>query len=302
MISPCSVQTNMQGEELREHGTHLFPVACYLDVLPGDEIPWHWHNELEFGLITSGMAVVDAGCMKYQLKSGEAFFINSNILHAASILDENLCEIHSVVCHPRAISGSTDNIIWQKYVKPLMENQACQGFHFTPDTAWQKQVIDSIASLWRSAEQEEYGFEMHIRNELSTIMALLSEHQPAVSRKSFGKEQRDNARIKEMLTFIQSNYEKELTIEDIAAACAISTSECMRCFRATISTTPIAYLKTYRLQQAAIKLQSTNDKISVIAESCGFQEMSYFAKSFREIYGCTPSQYRKPDFKAEAAL
>jgi AraC-like DNA-binding protein len=292
----------MQGEELREHGTHLFPVACYLDVLPGDEIPWHWHNELEFGLITSGMAVVDAGCMKYQLKAGEAFFINSNILHAASILDENLCEIHSVVCHPRAISGSTDNIIWQKYVKPLMENQACQGFHFTPDTAWQKQVIDSIASLWRSAEQEEYGFEMHIRNELSTIMALLSEHQPAVSRKSFGKEQRDNARIKEMLTFIQSNYEKELTIEDIAAACAISTSECMRCFRATISTTPIAYLKTYRLQQAAIKLQSTNDKISVIAESCGFQEMSYFAKSFREIYGCTPSQYRKPDFKAEAAL
>ena len=302
MISPCSVQTNMQGEELREHGTHLFPVACYLDVLPGDEIPWHWHNELEFGLITSGMVVVDAGCLKYRLKAGEAFFINSNILHAASILDENLCEIHSVVCHPRAISGSTDNIIWQKYVKPLMENQACQGFHFTPDTAWQKQVIDSIASLWRSAGQEEYGFELHIRNELSTIMALLSEHQPAVSRKSFGKEQRDNARIKEMLTFIQSNYEKELTIEDIAAVCAISASECMRCFRATISTTPIAYLKTYRLQQAAIKLQSTNDKISVIAESCGFQEMSYFAKSFREIYGCTPSQYRKPDFKAEAAL
>lgn len=39
MISPCSVQTNLQGEELRDHGTHLFPVACYLDILPGDEIP-----------------------------------------------------------------------------------------------------------------------------------------------------------------------------------------------------------------------------------------------------------------------
>ena len=47
MILPCSVQTNIQGEELREHGTHLFPVACYLDRFPQDEIPWHWHNELE---------------------------------------------------------------------------------------------------------------------------------------------------------------------------------------------------------------------------------------------------------------
>ena len=134
---------------------------------------------------------------------------------------------------------------------------------------------------------------MHIRNELSIIISLLSEHQPVINRKSFGKTQRDNTRIKEMLTYIQANYDRELTIDDIAAVCAVSTSECMRCFRATINTTPIAYLKSYRLQQAAIKLQATTDKISVIAENCGFQEMSYFAKSFREVYGCTPSEYRK---------
>lgn len=123
-------------------------------------------------------------------------------------------------------------------------------------------------------------------------MALVSEFQPVVNRKSFGKAQRDNARIKEMLTFIQANYSREITIEEIASACAVSTSECIRCFRATINTTPIAYLKSYRLQQAALKLQLTTDKISAIAESCGFQEMSYFAKSFKEVYGSTPSAYR----------
>lgn len=301
MILPCGVQTNLQGEELREHGTHLFPVACYLDILPGDEVPWHWHNELELGMVVKGAAIVDAGSMKFELKAGEAFFINSNILHTASSQDDKPCELHSVVCHPRAISGSTDNIVWQKYLKPLMDNQACPGVHFTSAKAWQRQVIESIVSLWSSAKQEEFGFELHIRNELSTIINLLSEHQPAMNRKSFGKMQRDNVRIKEMLTYIQANYDKELTIDEIAAVCAISTSECMRCFRATISTTPIAYLKSYRLQQAAIKLQSTNDKISTIAERCGFQEMSYFAKSFREIYGCTPSDYRKSDLEAGAS-
>ncbi len=292
MIQPCSVQTNIQGEELREHGTHLFPVACYLDQLPHDEIPWHWHNELEFGLVSKGVVVVETPVAEYMLQEGDGFFINSNVLHAAFSPDNAFGEICSVVCHPRAVSGSTDNIIWQKYLKPLMENQSCCGFHLRTEVDWQKRILGCLSSLWREAEQESYGYEIRIRNELSMIMSLLSENQPVINKKSYGREQRNNARIKEMLTYIQTNYDRELTIEDIASACAISTSECIRCFRATINTTPIAYLKSYRLQQAALKLQLTTDKISSIAESCGFQEMSYFAKSFREVYSCTPSEYR----------
>lgn len=292
MILPCSVQTNMQGEELRKHGTYLFPVACYRDLLPRDEIAWHWHNELELGLIAEGAVTVEIGSSRCLLHTGEVFFVNSNILHAAALSEDASCEIHSVVFHPRAVSGSTDNIIWQKYLKPLMENQACPGFYLKSDAAWQKQILDCLETLWRCAGQEPFGYEVLIRNELSTIVTLLAEHQPVAGKKSFGREQRNHARIKEMLTFIQANYDRELTIEDIASACAVSASECIRCFRATIGTTPIAYLKTYRLQQAAIKLQLSTDKVSVIAESCGFQEMSYFAKSFREIYGCTPSDYR----------
>ena len=75
MILPCSVQTNIQGEELREHGTRLFPVACYLDRFPQDEIPWHWHNELELGIITDGSATVEIGSAKYEIHAGEGFLL-----------------------------------------------------------------------------------------------------------------------------------------------------------------------------------------------------------------------------------
>ena len=227
MILPCSVQTNMQGEELREHGTHLFPVACYLDQLPRDEFQWHWHNELELGVVVEGSVVVETAAAEYTLQKGEGFFVNSNVLHAAFSPDNTFCEIHSVVCHPRAVSGSTDNIIWQKYLKPLIENQSCPGFHLKAEVDWQKRILDCLSSLWQEADQESYGFEMRIRNGLSTIILLLSEYQPVINKKSYGKTQRDNARIKEMLTYIQANYDKELTIENIASACAISTSECM---------------------------------------------------------------------------
>lgn len=293
MILKCSVQTGAQGEEIREHGTRLFPAACYHDRLPDDAIVWHWHNELELGLIEIGSAIVDIGTQRYQVHAGEAFFVNSSILHSAVSLDGSPCHIRSVVFHPRAVCGSTDTIFWQKYLKPLTENEACSGLHLLPHIPWQNRIIHSIDSLWRSAETEEYGYELHIRNELSVITELLTEYQPATTRKPFGKTQRDNTRIKEMITYIQNNYDKDLTVDEIAAVCAVSASECMRCFRATISTTPIAYLKSYRLQQAAFKLHSTADKISTIAQDCGFQEMSYFAKAFRTAYGHTPSEYRK---------
>lgn len=95
-----------------------------------------------------------------------------------------------------------------------------------------------------------------------------------------------------MLTFIKRHFGEELSVRDIADSASISESECLRCFRKILDTSPIAYLKTYRLQRAAELLETTSRKVSDIAAQCGFGEMSYFAKSFREIYRCTPSQYR----------
>lgn len=57
--------------------------------------------------------------------------------------------------------------------------------------------------------------------------------------------------------------------------------------------TPIRYLKQVRIQKAAELLTATDWKISDIGAECGFQEMSYFAKTFRELKGCTPGMFRK---------
>ena len=104
---------------------------------------------------------------------------------------------------------------------------------------------------------------------------------------------RDGERIKIMLQYIQEHYNEELILAKIAESAAVSENECLRCFRSMIGSTPIQYVKQVRIQKAADLLLSTNRKISDIGAECGFQEMSYFAKTFRELKGCTPGEFRR---------
>ncbi|MBR1455844.1 MAG: helix-turn-helix transcriptional regulator, partial [Oscillospiraceae bacterium] len=88
-------------------------------------------------------------------------------------------------------------------------------------------------------------------------------------------------------------YAEDIRIRHIAQSAAVSESECLRCFRALIGSTPNRYLNQYRLRRAGQLLRGTELKVAEIAEACGFREMSYFARAFRLAYGVAPSEYRR---------
>ncbi len=90
------------------------------------------------------------------------------------------------------------------------------------------------------------------------------------------------------------HWHDELEAAVVTEGCAVvSAGESKRVIRATVDTTPIRYLRQYRIRQAARLLCHTEERISDIASRCGFQDMSYFTKSFREQLGCTPTEYRR---------
>src|SRR5699024_2831309 len=151
---------------------------------------------------------------------------------------------------------------------------------------------DLIEASWLSCRNEEYGYESQVRENLTRLLLLIGDGRPQMLMENAEKYRRYNERTKQMLTFIKRHFGEELSVRDIADSAAMSESECLRCFGKILDTSPIAYRKAYRLQSAAELLETTSRKVSDIAAQCGFGEMSYFAKSFREIYRCTPSQYR----------
>lgn len=291
-LSFCGITTNEQGKELAVHGTSPFPIACYYDDIAREEVPWHWHEELEAVVMVEGEAVITAGAGKYRLRQGEGIFIKGGILHGVWRGDTQACKLRSIVFHPRLV-GSLDSIFWQKYMQPLTESQALESVLLQEHIPWQKQAMSAMEAAWEACLSEEDGYEFQVREAVSRLIFLLYCHRPSNPAVPAGKALRYGERIKVMLQYIQEHYAQEITIEQVAASAAVSGSECLRCFRSTIGITPIQYVKQYRIQKAAQLLVTTSLKIADIGTQCGFQEMSYFARTFRELRGCTPSQYRE---------
>lgn len=293
-LSRCiPVSTDAKGRELIEHGTALFPVACYHDDLQKLEVAWHWHEELEVLVVEKGTVRISVNGTDHLVKQGEGFFINTGILHGAWQDGAEPCRLHSIVFHPRFVGGSVDSILWQKYLEPLLTDASRPCVYFSNKSAWEAAASKAVEAAWQLGVSEEEGFEFEMREQLSKVILLLFKNCLSNDKKPSSKALRDGERTKAMLQYIQVHYREEISLLQIAESAHICESECLRCFRSVIGRSPIQYVKQVRIQKAAELLLGTDLKISDIGLQCGFQEMSYFAKAFRELKGCTPHEFRE---------
>ncbi len=292
MIAPCTCPTDPHRRELKTHGSLAFPAACYENTAQTLPVPWHWHDELELSITERGSVAVHIGAETFRMEQGEGCFINAGVLHAfeqAGTLDATE---HAVVFHPRLVGGSMDSVFWQKYVLPLTSDRSLTGFFLRETVSWQKELLSGIRQAWEICAYEQPDYEIAARDALSRCTAILCRRQAAQTVRPSEKAIRQNERMKAMLSYIEQHFWETVTVRQIAGSACISESECMRCFRRTIGMAPVAYLNSYRLQCAADLLRNTQLAVGAVACRCGFQEMSYFARAFRRVYGCTPSAYR----------
>lgn len=168
-----------------------------------------------------------------------------------------------------------------------------RSVRLTPGTAWHDDAIRCILEAWAVCVEEPAGYEQRIWSALSEPAFLLVSHCPAEQTRPSDKAIRNAGRIRAMLTFVQEHIQDELTIDSIAQNAAISESECLRCFCEMLWTTPTRYVRQLRIQRAAELLESADLKIAEVGALCGFQEMSYFSTTFRDVKGCTPKEYRQ---------
>lgn len=307
-IGGANVSDNILAEELpgnirrfREsivHGTPQFPMQVYendFDWYTNRIIDWHWHPEFEFAVVLSGEVLCCINDTCIEVHEGEGFFINSNTMHMERPAHEGEKPLMTTVCFLSDFIGDCGgDLIYRKFVRPILRNTDFKGMKLSPETEWQGRSLEIVRQLFELSQSRTWGYELQYRNMIGELWYLLAvnlygeENNSTSGRKSGLNEKR----LKDMITFIQENFQRELSVDEIARSANISKSECFRCFRSMIDRKPIEFLTEYRLKTAAKLLKTTDMQITEICFSCGFNHMSYFGKLFRRFYGMSPKEFR----------
>lgn len=264
-----------------------YPYAFHHVDLHSTMVPWHWHEALEFDYVVEGAVKVSTAGQTQIFQKGEAFFINTNVL--TSMSNEHDCVLDSHLFHPVFLGGHFKSVFETKYLNPVLQNKNLDLLPLRGQTRAQKQIASRLRQL--ACMQQEQDTEFQTRSLLGEIWLLLLEELKNTQLQRTPAKNQD--RLLTMLAFIQENYAQKLTLEDIADAAAVSTRECLRCFRSVINRSPVEYLLDYRLQMAVRFLENTDLPVTDIAMRTGFGGSSYFSKMFRRSYSKTPAQHRK---------
>lgn len=98
--------------------------------------------------------------------------------------------------------------------------------------------------------------------------------------------------IREALTFIEQNYQRDISIEEVAAECGLNRSYFGKVFRDAVGESPQAYLLHYRMARAAQLLKETRRTIGEIAAQVGYANQLHFSRAFKNVHGISPREYR----------
>lgn len=104
--------------------------------------------------------------------------------------------------------------------------------------------------------------------------------------------QEKNEYIEDILNYLKANYQRTLTLEELAEHSGFSLTHFKRMFKAATGTTPIAYLNNFRIERAKDFLRSEMFSIREVATLCGFQNEYYFSTAFKKAVGIPPKQYQ----------
>ena len=231
----------------------------------------NWHENLEIQICTDGGGFVILDGVKRNIKKNDVVVANSQVIHYTGtdtklyytclIIDSDFCksaDIDSTSLTFEALFSDKDFL--------SLYNDFREAFLNTGD-------VCRVAKLKRH---------------LLDILIYLREHH-TVNRSAAIAPKASFQTVQEAIKFIRDHYREKIYIDDVASLLMTNKYSLAHSFKKVTGQTLVSYLNSYRCKKAA-ELIRDGKNVNEAAELCGFNNMSFFTKTFKKYLGYLPSK------------
>lgn len=287
----------MQYLELHEklqHGTLDFPLEFHHidEHHPRYIMNYHWHAEYEMIRILSGELDMTLDEHRYEVRRGDLIFVNGGVLHSG--MPEDGCVYECLIFDLNPFLKYLPPCA--AYIQRILNRSAFVLEHFpsaeqNPEFRNLHRVADEA---FDSMKEQRTGYELTAYGELCHFFGLVFEqHLYHESEPTKRKGYRQIIQFRNVVDYIDQHYSQDISLKDLSDAASMSPKYFCRFFRQMTHRTPMDYLNYQRIEHACYQLSTTDTSVTNVAYSCGFNDLSYFIKTFKKYKGVTPGKYHE---------
>lgn len=283
------------------HGTKEHPLRA-MHFTAGPKTPYpdhffvkrHWHNYVEILCIAKGSYLFEINLQNYILEEGDLCILNGGEPH--QITGREKSAVHDVLLfNPQILNFSYEDEWQTDYMAPFLEGSLLIRNILHPREKGYPELLSCFRHLMEQGLSQKPGWYLSCKLELLRLFETIIRHQlllPAEDVLS-ASSTRKIQRYKKIVSYMEAHYQEPLSLEELSGLIGYNSQYLCRFFREISGVSPIQYLISYRLEKACALLEKSARPVTEIALDCGFENISYFIRKFRENKGCTPGEYRK---------
>ncbi len=277
-----------------EENKHLLPYDYYSTIVENGrpDTLFHWHPELEINYVYEGTARFHIDYDYFNSQAGDIILIRPNGMHSIHPIGNKSHITDTFRFHLDMIGCSTIDQVSLHYLQPLQSSSYKFIPRIQPNMEGYEEIKGCIFAIFDLSKNEGRHFELLLKSKLNELIYLLYYHR-YVLHKQTDDIYRKNEQIRELIDFINNNYQKDLSIEYLANFMGYSKTHFMSVFKQHSGSSCTEFIIQVRLSKACDLLINTTNPILEIATSIGFNNLSNFNRQFKRYYELTPSQYRK---------
>ena len=242
---------------------------------PDNIIHTHWHDYIEFQIITAGRGIVNFNGSEYWVERGDTFILSHFDCHRVMGLGEGLRIATINVAH-EFLDNKTANFL----------NTSGGGVYCKISEEELEHIIFECKKL-----KEDMSSKSQMVIHLSRI--AISSIALALLRKNTIPSGNIPRKIQKITSYINKNFDKDISLENIAKEFETSANYLGKQFKNLLGITYNDYINRVRMRFACNLISSTDLSMKEIAHSAGYSSTEYFYSVFKKTIGVTPKVYRK---------